>query len=234
MSRSFSTTGYVTSRRNFSEADRMLTIYSKEMGKISVVARGVRKPTAKLSSRLEPFFETRFDLVQSHRLPIITGATPLQALQPVGGDYDALILSQATLELTELSHTEELPSEEWYALLTSALQSYATPSSAENPSTLAWAACLMYSVNHLGFAPTLPESPEPQVLHIADGVFAERGSGPRLSTAALKLWRYLHATPQQWARVRGAEEATRELTPVLEAFWEYHSGMALRSRALAK
>ncbi|MEK7581085.1 MAG: DNA repair protein RecO [Patescibacteria group bacterium] len=45
--------GIILSRRNLGEADRILTIYTKEFGKISCIAKGVRKPTSRKSGHVE-------------------------------------------------------------------------------------------------------------------------------------------------------------------------------------
>ena len=45
--------GLILKRSNFGEADRMLTILTKNLGKISVVARGVRKITSRRAGNVE-------------------------------------------------------------------------------------------------------------------------------------------------------------------------------------
>lgn len=47
------TEGVILSRRNFGEADRLLTIYTKDHGKISAIAKGVRRPRSKKAGHLE-------------------------------------------------------------------------------------------------------------------------------------------------------------------------------------
>ncbi len=45
----------------YSEADRILHLYSAERGRVNAIAKGVRKPRSRFGGRLEPFF--RLDLV---------------------------------------------------------------------------------------------------------------------------------------------------------------------------
>jgi DNA repair protein RecO (recombination protein O) len=45
----------------YSEADRILHLYSKSRGRIGAIAKGARKPKSRFGGRLEPFF--RLDLV---------------------------------------------------------------------------------------------------------------------------------------------------------------------------
>lgn len=47
------TTGIVLKRINYGEADRILTIITPDQGKISVIAKGVRKSTSKLAGGIE-------------------------------------------------------------------------------------------------------------------------------------------------------------------------------------
>lgn len=47
------TEGIILARRNFGEADRILTIYTKDYGKISAIAKGVRRPKSKKGGHVE-------------------------------------------------------------------------------------------------------------------------------------------------------------------------------------
>jgi DNA repair protein RecO (recombination protein O) len=49
------TSGIVLSRTNFGEADRIIKLLTPESGKISLLARGVRKPKSKLAGGIELF-----------------------------------------------------------------------------------------------------------------------------------------------------------------------------------
>jgi DNA repair protein RecO (recombination protein O) len=51
----FNFTGVVISRTNFGEADRFVTFYTLEMGKITLRAKGIRKITSKRAGSLELF-----------------------------------------------------------------------------------------------------------------------------------------------------------------------------------
>lgn len=47
------TEGVILSRKNFGEADRLLTIYTKDHGKIAAIAKGVRRPKSRKAGHLE-------------------------------------------------------------------------------------------------------------------------------------------------------------------------------------
>lgn len=71
---SYSSEGIVLGRRNFGEADRILSIYSKEQGRISLIAKGIRRPKSKKRGHVEIFSHVKFQAVLGHGLDIMTEA----------------------------------------------------------------------------------------------------------------------------------------------------------------
>lgn len=49
----FRTEGVILKRKNFGEADRFVTIYTKDFGKVTALAKGVRRPRSKKAGHLE-------------------------------------------------------------------------------------------------------------------------------------------------------------------------------------
>jgi len=49
----FRTEGVVLSRRNFGEADRILTIFTRDHGKLTALAKGVRRPKSRKGGHVE-------------------------------------------------------------------------------------------------------------------------------------------------------------------------------------
>lgn len=72
--RQYKTEGIIIKRQNFGEADRMLTIYTRENGKIKALAKGVRKTHSKLAGHLELFYITEFLIHKGKNIDIISGA----------------------------------------------------------------------------------------------------------------------------------------------------------------
>ena len=71
--------GIILRRRNFGEADRILTVLSKEFGKIQVKAPGVRKIPSRRSSHVELLNFSQLTLYASSKvfMPIVTEAQTL-------------------------------------------------------------------------------------------------------------------------------------------------------------
>ena len=75
--RSYKTEGIIVKRKDFGEADRILTVFTKNQGKIKIVAKGVRK----ISSRRSPHVELlNHCLITVHeaKLPILTEAETIK------------------------------------------------------------------------------------------------------------------------------------------------------------
>ena len=70
--RSFKTEGIVIRRRNVGEADRLLTIFTKHHGKITVKAKGVRKVSSRRSSHIELLNLVSMSLYKGRMSPILT------------------------------------------------------------------------------------------------------------------------------------------------------------------
>lgn len=97
----FSTQGYVLRRTNYGEADRILNLLTP-MGKISVIAKGVRKEKSKLAGGIEMFCLGDFQIHQGlGRLGVVTGAKMLKFHQGLVANLD--LLETATLMLKKVS-----------------------------------------------------------------------------------------------------------------------------------
>lgn len=64
--------GIILNRRPLREADLFLTVFTREAGKISCLAKGSRKITSKRLGRLEPYSLINFEVVQQNDRNILT------------------------------------------------------------------------------------------------------------------------------------------------------------------
>ena len=69
--RVYRTEAVVLRRQDLGEADRLLTVYSLDRGKLKVVAKGVRRPTSRKAGHLEPFTRVKLLLARGRELDII-------------------------------------------------------------------------------------------------------------------------------------------------------------------
>ena len=62
------------------EADRIITLLTRQHGRVRAVAKGVRKTTSRWGSRLEPFTHVDLQLAEGRNLDVITQADTLDAV----------------------------------------------------------------------------------------------------------------------------------------------------------
>jgi hypothetical protein len=94
----FRTAGFVLKKQNFGEADRILKVFSKDFGLISVLAKGVKKTKSRKGGSLEIFGETNFRLHRkSGELFLLTDASPISAFESI--DLSVLRAAFAASEL---------------------------------------------------------------------------------------------------------------------------------------
>jgi DNA repair protein RecO (recombination protein O) len=75
----------------YGEADRILHVYTPHRGRISAIAKGVRRTRSRFGGRLEPFFRLRLELHEGRgELLTVTGAQTLDGHGRLRGDAGAL------------------------------------------------------------------------------------------------------------------------------------------------
>lgn len=72
--KSFKTPAIVLKRMDLGEADRLLTLFTYERGKVRAINRGARKPLSKLAGHLEPFSLVQCQLQEGKSFYTITSA----------------------------------------------------------------------------------------------------------------------------------------------------------------
>ncbi len=74
MSKTYKTPGIILKRFDYQETDRVLTIYSKYYGKITCLAKGVRRVTSRKRGNIEPFTLANLFLLSRRGFDILTEA----------------------------------------------------------------------------------------------------------------------------------------------------------------
>lgn len=86
MGRSFKTEGIIIKRSNFGEADRMVSVFTKHMGKIQVKATGVRRITSRRSSHIELLNHASLTLYKGRSLPTLIEAQTIESFPQIKDD----------------------------------------------------------------------------------------------------------------------------------------------------
>ena len=86
---------------DWGEADRLLSIYTREHGKLRAIAKGARKMRSRKAGHLEPFTRVTLMLARGRDLWIVTQAETVDPYLPLGEDlvrmgYAAYVSSCST------------------------------------------------------------------------------------------------------------------------------------------
>lgn len=95
------TEGIILKRKNIGEADRLLTVFTKESGKIQIKAIGVRKITSRRSSHIELLNHVAFTLHTSKAAPIMTEATTIEHYGSIKSDLRRVGLAYHICEIID-------------------------------------------------------------------------------------------------------------------------------------
>lgn len=121
----------VLKRTNVGEADRVVTLYSPEQGKIVCIAKGVRKMSSTKRSMLEPGNQVRAFIIPTASLAIITQVTLLSDLGAVWHDLNLLRKISQILEIIDKLAVEADPEAELYAIATHLLDTIANKTASD-------------------------------------------------------------------------------------------------------
>ena len=98
------------------EADLLVTLFSRETGKVRAVAKGARRSSARLVGHLEPLTVTRLALSRGRSLDVITQAETLENFTPLKTNLTAVTRGLQVAELVDGFGSEASPNEPLYQL----------------------------------------------------------------------------------------------------------------------
>ncbi|QBR91619.1 DNA repair protein RecO [Nocardioides euryhalodurans] len=135
------------------EADRIITLLTRQHGLVRAVAKGVRRTTSRWGSRLEPFTHVDLQLAEGRSLDTITQAETLTPFPSrLGHDYDRYTAGTVMLETAERLVTEEKqPSVQQFLLLVGGLRAMG---GGEHPAGQVLDSYLLRSLAVAGYAPS--------------------------------------------------------------------------------
>lgn len=111
----------VIRRRDWGEADRLLTLYTRERGKIQAVAKGARKPTSRKAGHVELFTRARLLIARSRSIDIVTQAETVEAYRQLRASLERSTLAHYCAELLDRFTGEAESDRALFDLLAAAL-----------------------------------------------------------------------------------------------------------------
>ena len=91
----------VISHRDFDEADRFIRLFTRELGKMDAIAKGIRKARSRKAAHLEPFTHVALVLARGQSAWIITQADMLTAFNAIREDLKKTAQAAYVVELAD-------------------------------------------------------------------------------------------------------------------------------------
>jgi len=111
----------VLRHREWGEADRMLTIYTRELGKVSAVAKGIRKPRSRKAGHLEPFMRSSLLLARGRSFFVLTQAETVAGYIALREDLVLVGYASYMAELLDRFTFDEEENRALYRLISNSL-----------------------------------------------------------------------------------------------------------------
>lgn len=233
----YSAQAIVLGRTNFGEADRIIRLFSRERGKLSAIAKGVRKIKSRAGGHLEPFGEVHLMIIPGRNLDTITSARLSWYPHELTLSYERLNLAFAlTLAIDRLTEPgQSQPA--IFLLLKDALQAL----NAGHPRILLELWFKLRLLDLLGYRPELASCAicSQHDTHTFYAFSLERGgivchsdSQPLdtpMTTEQIKFWRLLSDYPYDTiAHIASAAELAQATLSLCDSFYEHHLGRAFK------
>ncbi|HAV78116.1 MAG TPA: DNA repair protein RecO [Anaerolineae bacterium] len=232
--RSLRVDAVVLRHSEYGEADRLLTLYTRQLGKARAIAKGARKIASRKAGHIEPFTHVRLQLAKGRGdMFILTQADTVDAYLTLRDDL--ILTSQASyiLELLDrFTYVDETENSSIFRLLTETLSRLASNHDM-------WLTIRYYEVrllDHLGFRPQLFEcancgreiQPEDQFFSFsAGGVICPRcGRGlPNLQGISIDTLKYLRhfqrSSYTEASRAKPSPEVQQEAEALMQGYFTY-------------
>jgi len=101
MSQTFTTTALVLKRRDHNEHDRLFCLYTKDYGKLDVLAKGTKKISSKLNPYMEPFYLVKVMIAKGKVFDKLANCNLIEGYQNLRHDLFGFALINYLAEITD-------------------------------------------------------------------------------------------------------------------------------------
>jgi DNA repair protein RecO (recombination protein O) len=239
----YKTKALVLRSRKYREADCLLTLLTQKKGKISAIAKGVRKAKSRLRGGVQLFTHNEMLLSEGRNLDVVTQSECLEAFTTVGNDMEAMAAACYWCELLDSFIPMEQNDAELYTLALAGFHLLAL-----EHHELIIRALEIKLLSLLGFMPNMDccVSCGRSLLEEQKVFFSVGGGGVVCSCCkkedtvfftpeTLKVWRQIQRMNlSMLKRLKVSREGLKILDDVLERFIIYQLDYPLKSRRVLK
>jgi DNA repair protein RecO (recombination protein O) len=258
----YSAEAVVLRKVDYGEADRILTLFTRERGKLPAIAKAVRRAKSRMSGQLDVFSHGHMLLAEGKRMDVVTQFQRITRSGGLATDLTRAAAAAVVVEVADKVLEERHPQPELFEMIVSAIEHLSDPEI--NP-RMELSDFLMRVLIELGYAPALgqcarcgktlspgeggDQAPGPEGTSAAAGLgFSPLAGGvicadcnraeapsPPISVRAVKVLRVCSAGDRDlFFRLRLDENDLAALEGALEAQLEHHLDRQLKSIDFAR
>lgn len=232
----------VLGSRPLGEADRIVLLFSRELGRIDAVVKGVRRTKSKWGGRLEPFNVCDLIVVRGRSLYTVTSAQLVAMFPRLREDREALAAAAVVCEAAAALFAEDEPHERVFALLRNALKAIDEGAAGAAVQTPLLLGALLKLLSEAGYLPILDHCAACGGDGRAVAFSASRGGlvcgqclgdGVPVTPEAVQALGEAVAQPLAALRALPAAAGVEEALRHVHNLYSYHTGQRLRSLRFA-
>lgn len=223
-----STKAIVLNRLDYGEADRILTLLTPDQGKLSLMARGVRRVKSKLAGGIELFSVSDITFARGRgELGTLVSSRLETHYDKITGDLDRTMLAYDFIK-TLHKNTEDQPEAEYFALLNNA---FGALNQTSVPPGIVRIWFLSQLLDLAGHSPNLQTDNSAQPLQetkkynfsVDDMSFTPSENG-RFGSEDIKMLRLAQNqnSVNLLSKIRGGEVISQRLMPLLDTMLQTH------------
>lgn len=242
----YQTEGIVLHQFDLGEADKIITFYTRERGKVKAVAKGVRRPRSTQAGSTQPFTYADLLIYKGRNLDKLNQVNTKETFSELHTDLLKISYGTYVLELVRELTIEDDPNEGMFLLLLKTLYLLVQETDLE----LIRRIFELRAMSLMGFRPVLDVCLECSGQLSSEKIYFYPGSGGVLCSRCISLIsgqritisrgtlemmkRFLDASFHQLLKIKLPKYACQELALALEPFVQFHLDHQLKSLSFLK
>jgi DNA repair protein RecO (recombination protein O) len=171
--------GIILKRRNTGETDKIFTVFTKQIGKIQAIAKGVRKISSRRSGHLEVFNRLRLTLSNTKGMENIIEAELVEGFNEIGKDLAKTGYAYYLVEIVNELVPEREKHENIFELLNIALNNISSSKDQRKRNSISYSFALNL-LNILGYVGVNQKIPKSQLTTYIESITEKRLKAPKI------------------------------------------------------
>jgi DNA repair protein RecO (recombination protein O) len=235
--------GIVIRTSDYGETNKIVTVYTRELGKIGLMARGAKKPSSRLSAIAQLFTYGYFLIQPSNGLGTLQQGESISSMKHIKADIYLTAYASYIIELTDKAVEEKKTNPFLFEMLFQTL-TYINEGFDSEIVTMIYEMKMLHVIGlypHLNSCANCNETEARFSFSISEGGFLCHNCSRKdahvlhISPSTVRLLKLFHSFDlKRLGNISVKDETKKELKDVISMFYEQYSGLSLKSKKFLK